>query len=191
MSPDTLPPHAADRRPWTPDQTALWRRIEAHPFEATDQADDLTRRLARDKDWPLDFARGAVAEYRRFGFLCRIADAPMTPSEEVDEVWHLHLLYTRDYWGTWCGEALGAPLHHDPTRGGTQQAAYFLARYAATLAAYERWFGPPPETYWPGARERFRRRPRYRGLDADRAAMLPRFWSPRFWRIALSRRFER
>jgi hypothetical protein len=161
---------------WSMAEAELWRRICDHDFEAADHSPNFLQRLARDKAWSVPFARGAVAEYRRFAFLCMRSDAPLTPSEEVDEVWHQHLVWSRDYWDLWCRERLGAPLHHDPSRGGPQQHAYFQTRYAATLALYERWFGPPPEAYWPGTRRRFRTTARFRGIDTERAMIVPRFW---------------
>ena len=68
---------------------------------------------------------------------------------------------------------LGADLHHDPTRGGAAEQNRFAAQYAETLASYERYFGPPSPTFWPGTAERFRARPRYRVVDCDRAIVLP------------------
>lgn len=169
-------PHVAA---WTGEQRALWARIEAHVFDPGTPLGFLPR-LARDKDWSPRFARGAVEEYRRFCFLCTIAPQPVTPSEEVDEVWHQHLTYTRDYWDIWCGQVLRARLHHDPTGGTPAEQTMFRAQYAATLALYEQYFGPPPEAYWPGTRARFRPVPRFRTYDAARALLLPR--PSRLWR---------
>lgn len=158
---------------WRPELGSLWGRIAQHDFEPA-QALNFTLRLARDKAWTLEFARGAVMQYRRFCFLTFSGSGVMTPSEEVDEVWHQHLTYTRDYWDLWCGAVLGGPLHHDPTAGGPEQDRYFRARYAATLAAYERFFGPPPELYWPATHIRFASRPRFRTIDDTRWLALPR-----------------
>jgi|ERR1700722_9345654 hypothetical protein len=158
---------------WRPDLTALWERIARHEFEP-DHALNFTRRLARDKGWTPPFARGAVFEYRRFCFLTFSGAGVMTPSEEVDEVWHLHLTYSRDYWDIWCGTVLGGALHHDPTEGRPEQDRYFRARYAATLAAYERFFGPPPICYWPATHIRFGGTPRFRTTDMARWVALPR-----------------
>lgn len=159
--------------PWRPDLVSLWQRIEQHDFEP-DQALNFTRRLARDKSWTMAFARGAVGEYRRFCLLTMSGSGVMTPSEEVDEVWHQHLTYSRDYWDVWCGAVLRSRLHHDPTEGGPEQDRYFRTRYPATLAAYERFFGPPPEQFWPATHVRFGARPRFRTVDAARWLAMPR-----------------
>jgi len=117
---------------------------------------------------------GIWTEYRRFCFLTFSGSGVITPSEEVDEIWHQHLTYTRDYRDVWCGSVPGAPLHHDPTAGGPTQDRYFRARYAATLAAHERFFGPPAELYWPATHIRFAARPRFRTIDDSRWLALPR-----------------
>lgn len=158
----------------SPAQRDLWDRVAGHPFERADQELDFTRRLARDRGWSLAFARGAVREYRRFCFLAMVSDEPVTPSEEVDEVWHQHLTYSRDYWDVWCGQVLRRALHHEPTVGGSAEGRRYRAQYAETLARYESHFGPPDITYWPPAHRRFRARPRYRMVDADRVVILPR-----------------
>jgi uncharacterized protein (TIGR04222 family) len=98
----------------------------------------------------------------------------VTPSAEIDEVWHLHLVHSRDYWDIWCADVLRRRLHHGPTRGGASEAARYRTQYAATMALYEQWFGPPPEAYWPGTHTRFRATPRFRTVDLDRVLVLPR-----------------
>lgn len=156
---------------WTDPQRTLWQHIQQHEFDP-DQALSFTRRLARDHGWSVPFAQGAVGEYARFCFLAMVA-GPVTPSEEVDEVWHQHLTYSRDYWDVWCPR-LGQKLHHDPSRGGPSEQARFRQQYAATLAAYEAYFGPPPEAYWPATHRRFGPKPRFCLVDREAWIMLPR-----------------
>jgi uncharacterized protein (TIGR04222 family) len=159
---------------WDGERRALWSRISAHPFEDPASGLDFARRLARERGWTMAVARGAIEEYRRFCFLAAASAAPVTPSEEVDEVWHLHLAYSRDYWDIWCATILRRKLHHDPTRGGAAELAHFRGQYAATLALYERWFGAPPELFWPATRARFRGKARFRTVDLDRVFVLRR-----------------
>ncbi|WP_246413159.1 TIGR04222 domain-containing membrane protein [Methylobacterium brachythecii] len=166
--------HEVERVAWTSEQRDLFQRIETHPFERPDHILDFTGRLARDRGWSLDFARGAVAEYRRFCFLAMVFETPVTPSEEVDEVWHQHLTYSRDYWEAWCGSVLRQRLHHDPTEGGPSEQGRYRMQYAETLARYEAFFGPPDQRYWPATHDRFRGRPRYRIVDGDRVLTLRR-----------------
>jgi hypothetical protein len=158
---------------WTPSRKELWQRIEAHDFEP-DTPLSFTKRLARDRGWSLDEARAAIAGYRRFCFLAAISDEPMTPSETVDEVWHQHLIYSRDYWDVWCKEVLRAPLHHDPTPGGREAQIRFRRQYAETMALHERFFGPPDPKLWPATYVRFGKRPQYFVADLHRSLILPR-----------------
>ena len=90
----------------------------------------MTQRLARDNGWTFEFAERVVEEYRRFAFLAKTAGHPVTPSDEVDQMWHLHLTYTRSYWDDFCGRVLEAPLHHDPTQGGRAEGEKFDDWYA-------------------------------------------------------------
>ncbi len=155
------------------EQHALWQRLLAHPFQSDDTL-DFTARLMRDQAWTRDFALRAIDEYRRFCFLCVLSDDPITPSEAVDEVWHLHLLYTWDYWKVYCPTVLRRPLHHGPTRGGRAEQARFHEQYANTLALYERHFGSPPTDLWPDARKRFASAARWRRVDTRRTFVIAR-----------------
>ncbi len=156
------------------DADPLWHRLRAWSPDDPAASFSFTRRLARDNDWPLDFARRVVEEYRRFAFLAMRAGHRVTPSDEVDQAWHLHLCYTRDYWHTFCGEVLQADLHHGPTKGGASEAGKFDDWYARTRDSYARWFGhAPPRDLWPDASERFGRRG-WRRVDTDRFWLVPR-----------------
>ena len=133
----------------------LWPRLAAFSIDAPGASMPFTARLARDHGWSRDYARRVVDEYRRFVFLYLRAGHPCTPSVDVDEAWHLHLLYTESYWVDFCGETLGRPLHHGPTRGGRADAAKHTDQYARTLASYETVFGAaPPADIWSPAGER-------------------------------------
>lgn len=158
----------------TPCERALWERATAHPFENPAVVLDFARRLARTMGWSLQTARAGIEEYRRFCFLAALATEPVTPSEEVDEIWHLHLTYSRDYWDVWCARVLGRALHHDPTAGGPVEHSRYRAQYAETLALYESYFGPPDARFWPGLQDRFRPLPRYQLVDRDRTIVLAR-----------------
>jgi hypothetical protein len=153
----------------------LWNRIEAHNFEP-DQPFNFVQRLGRDHGWTLKEARSAVEEYKRFCFLAVVSPTPVTPSEAVDEVWHQHLIYSKDYWDLWCGTVLQTTLHHDPTPGGPEAQRRYHRQYAETLALYERYFGQPDEAWWPGTRARFGPAPRYRIVDTQQRYMFPKLW---------------
>lgn len=113
-------------------------------------------RLARENAWSHEFALRVIAEYKRFVYLALRAGHPVTPSDEVDQAWHLHLTYTESYWNVLCGEVLGKPFHHNPTEGGPDEQAKYFDWYSRTLESYERIFGEaPPGDVWPEPVRRF------------------------------------
>jgi hypothetical protein len=145
----------------TPPDGALWQRIAAHKIGPQDASLTFAARLARENRWDAAHAETVIEEYRRFCYLAVTAQVEVTPSDAVDQAWHLHLTYTRDYWHTFCPEVLRADLHHGPTKGGAAEGARFYRQYADTLAAYEAAFGrAPPPAVWPSAKRRFRIDPR-------------------------------
>jgi uncharacterized protein (TIGR04222 family) len=167
---------------WTTTTAALWQRICAHPFADPARPQDFVAKLMQVQGWTRAMALEGIEEYRRFCFLACVEGRTMTPSDQVDEVWHLHLTHTRDYWEVWCREVLRMPMHHDPSRGGAVELARYRHHYAETLASYEKWFGASPLRWWPGTNERFRRPQRFRRVDTETVWLLPRMrW---LWRRA-------
>ncbi len=136
----------------------LWQRLQAYAIDAPDAAFPFTRRLARDNAWPLPYAVRVVQEYKRFCYLAMSAGHHVTPSDAVDQAWHLHLIYTRDYWDDFCPNVLLGKLHHGPTRGGNDEGDKFKDWYARTLTSYAQHFGQaPPADIWPTPQKRFGR----------------------------------
>ena len=153
--------------------TPLWQAIAAMRIEPEGAALGYAARLGRKQGWGKRYTYAVIEEYRRFLYLATTGERPITPSEDVDEAWHLHLTYTRHYWEDLCGRILGRPLHHDPTEGGAAQQAHFKDQYAATLARYEVVFGEPPRPdVWPPPAARFapQRRPLWPRFSAAIAA---------------------
>ena len=137
----------------SPELAALRARVEAYAFDRSDEAKPFTKRLCEQTGWSARRAARAIAEYRRFVIMAVAADHTVSPAHDVDEVWHLHLTETRRYWGEFCGEVLGKPLHHDPSRGGEDEDALYHALYLRTLDSYERLFDEPaPKDVWPRPR---------------------------------------
>jgi len=143
----------------------LWARIcGCHPDEV-DACLPFSKRLARDNAWSVTFAQRVILEYQRFAYLSRLGSGMVTPSDEVDQAWHLHLTYTRHYWGPF-KQALGGPLHHMPTTGGRDQGALFKSTYENTLDLYRSEFGAPPQDIWPPEKIRFGRAPHFKRVNA-------------------------
>ena len=136
--------------------TDLWQRLAAYEIGPPDANLTFAARLARENRWTTDFAELVIREYKRFCYLAVAAGHEVTPSDAVDQAWHLHLTYSRDYWERFCPDVLGVPLHHGPTAGGQAERTRYYDQYARTLQSYEQHFGqPPPVEVWPPAARRF------------------------------------
>jgi hypothetical protein len=139
-----------------PQNDALWQKIEAHDFGDPDADLSFTARLARENGWKPDYASRVVEEYKRFVYLAIRAGHEVTPSDAVDQAWHLHLTYSRNYWDEFCKDVLEMPLHHGPTKGGKPEAEKYWEQYHRTLDSYQELSGePPPTDIWPSPRDRF------------------------------------
>jgi hypothetical protein len=138
-------------------QQQLYQRIS--DYELDDPSDEFgfLAHLMCANGWNHQFALRAIEEYRKFVFLALVADHPVTPSDQVDQVWHLHLLCSEAYWNDFCPGVLGRPLHHQPTRGGKAERERFHEQYRATIDSYRQHFGEPPADLWPPVDVRFGR----------------------------------
>ncbi|HEX2838488.1 MAG TPA: hypothetical protein VHN77_10205, partial [Phycisphaerales bacterium] len=160
---------------WTDAERDLWRRIAAFEVGDASWALPFWKRLARENGWSREFALRVVDEYRKFVFLAMAAGHPVTPSDEVDQAWHLHMVYTRSYWDDLCAGTLGRPLHHGPTKGGRAEGAKFHDWYAKTIESYAAFFGVyPPRDIWPASRERFSRAASFRRVNVAENVVIPR-----------------
>ncbi len=138
-------------------QAALWQKIENFALDDPDAIFSFTDRLARENGWSLSYSLRAVAEYKRFIFLICVSGQSLTPSDQVDQVWHLHLLYTQSYWIDMCQNLLQRQVHHGPTRGGQRERNKYNNAYEGTLAQYRFFFNEePPADLWPDSATRFR-----------------------------------
>jgi len=157
-------------------QRALWARLEAFSLDEPGAALPFSRRLARENGWAPAYARRVIDEYKRFVFLAMEAGHMVSPSEAVDQVWHLHLVFTESYWQRMCGEVCGRRLHHHPTKGGGSEARKFDAHYAQTLASYRRFFGaePPADIWTPAEQRDHAAPPLHRWVDLSQNWVLPK-----------------
>ena len=154
----------------------LWQALSAYEVGPADADLTFTQRLARENGWTPAHAARVFEEYRRFLYLAVTAGHAVTPSDAVDQAWHLHLTYTRDYWERLCPDVLGQPLHHGPTKGGRAESERFFEQYAQTLRSYEAMFGPAPADIWPDARKRLTIDPAARRVHPREALIVPRMW---------------
>lgn len=153
----------------------LWVSIQNFEIGLSKASLSFTDRLARENGWSREFAERVVEEYRRFCYLAMTAGHPVTPSEEVDQAWHLHLLYSENYWSEFCGGVLRRPLHHGPTRGGRREDDKYRDWFQATLDSYARVFGEdPPVDVWPAVDARFRDASRFRRVNTASHWVIPK-----------------
>lgn len=153
----------------------LWKSIQIFDIGPSKASLTFTDRLARENGWSHGFAERVVEEYRRFCYLAMTAGHPVTPSEEVDQAWHLHLLYSENYWSDFCGGVLRRPLHHGPTRGGRREDDKYRDWYQATLDSYAQVFRQdPPDDVWPAVNARFRDASRFRRVNTASHWVIPK-----------------
>lgn len=156
-------------------QTELHERIQAFSLDKSEVQLSFSKRLARENGWSLRYAQQAIEEYKKFAFLAVAAGHPVTPSDQVDQVWHLHLTYTRSYWEEFCSQVLQTPLHHEPTLGGEAENQKFDDWYSQTLESYERFFGvKPPVEIWSPPKDRFGRDLYFTRVNTQQNWVLPK-----------------
>lgn len=153
----------------------VWASLFPYIIGPDDAALSFTARLARENGWSPAYAERVIGEYKKFCFLAVTGDREVTPSDAVDQAWHLHLTYSRDYWERFCPDVLGRPLHHGPTAGGAGERGRFFEQYADTLKRYEQVFGEaPPADIWPSGARRLIDDPRARRVHPRDAFIIPR-----------------
>lgn len=107
------------------------------------QLPKITSRVMRKNNWDADFAKSVETEYIRFLSIHRNRpNAKIVPSELVDQMWHEHILHTKDYHDL-CHEMFGHYLHHFPTEEGKSQSI------DDTFEIYRDLFeSEPPSNIW-------------------------------------------
>jgi hypothetical protein len=88
-------------------------------------------------------------EYKRFIAICVAYATPKNPtviSAQVDEYWHAHVLFTRNY--REMSKAMGFEyLDHEPASDA--DSAKLELGYLRTMELYRRHFGEPNKEFWP------------------------------------------
>jgi hypothetical protein len=140
----------------TAEQAALWQKILDFQLDDPNVAFKFSERLARENGWNIHYALRVIAEYKKFIFLCCVSDKGVTPSDAVDQAWHLHLTFTQSYWIDLCRDRLNREIHHNPTLGGPDEAIKYDDFYTDTNYLYHQFFDElPPADIWPENTTRF------------------------------------
>lgn len=135
-------------------------------FDKDDTSFTFVKRLAFENAWSVFYAERVVEEYRRFLFLVHKSQVTLSPSDAVDQAWHLHMIYSRSYWDDLCGQILKKPLHHDPIDGGGKDRDTFIQQYEQTLSIYRDTFKEEaPADIWPNSSVRFADSPHFQRVD--------------------------
>ena len=144
----------------------LWIGIREFQLDEPAAEYPYSTRLAKENYWPNSYAKRVIEEYKKFCYLGMVAGHPVSPSDPVDQAWHLHILSTHSYWNEFCEHVLGGSFHHAPNRGGDKELVKFKDCYARTLSSYRRIFGTtPPTNIWAPAEIHFKRLATYRKIN--------------------------
>jgi len=108
-------------------------------------SDRFIERMMKENMWSREYTLRVINEYKKFVYLATIQN--VAPSYEVDQVWHTHLLFTKDY-KKMCEEVLKTELHHNPTDKADVRTLG-KNQYQETKQLYTKIFGyPPPSDIW-------------------------------------------
>ena len=97
-------------------------------------------RMQKQYHWPKKHADKAITQYKNYLYLKRKYgdDFKLPPSLEIDEIWHNHILHTKEYHQD-CQAIFGEYLHHRPSREGDGENLQTL--FDKTQALYKTEFG--------------------------------------------------
>lgn len=139
-------------------ENALWTRIQSFSLDSSKADFPFSKKLAKEENWTEDFTAKAIAEYKKFIYLCCTLPNGASPSEAVDKVWHMHLIYTENYWEEFCPNVLQQKLHHHPSKGGKSENVKHNTWFSETLKYYEDIFGEKaPEDIWSNQNKELKR----------------------------------
>lgn len=103
------------------------------------------KEVAADEGWTAKHATAVAREFERFMVLKTIDD-DISPSYDIDMLWHQLLLDTGFYY-KYCMDKFGKIIPHYPQN--SKDAAKRTARLAKTMALYKTAFGTtPPAAVW-------------------------------------------
>ncbi|WP_163832079.1 glycine-rich domain-containing protein [Spartinivicinus ruber] len=130
----------------------LWEKLSNYQVAAPQQQ-LFIKKLQMETGWDKGFCLKAVEEYKKFLYLACVSKTPVTPSKVIDNVWHLHLTFSRSYWNDLCDDILQRPIHHDPSEESNE--ALMQDQYQYTLQQYADEFGSEaPADVWLKCSER-------------------------------------
>lgn len=167
------------------DTKILWASISDFIIGGNFLNYTFSDKLAKENGWTLEYTLRVIQEYKKFMFLICTTNQVCCPSEPVDQAWHLHLLYTENYWEDFCDRTLEQRINHGPSRGGRNETLKYVDMYNNTLRIYEEAFGyAAPEDIWHSAEVRFKKNNTVR-VDKDDYWVVPKlnFLIRKIWKF--------
>ena len=100
------------------DQSTVTDLITAKKLIESVDLKQTILRLIKVHNWKAKEAEAAAIQYRNFLYLKKKYGETyvLPPSYDMDEVWHAHILHTKDYID-FCEQVFGCYLHHHPHHG--------------------------------------------------------------------------
>ncbi|HEY9705620.1 MAG TPA: hypothetical protein V6C58_24490 [Allocoleopsis sp.] len=161
----------------TPEEQDLYQKICDFKLDQPDEIFPFSHKLSWEHRWSQIYTIRVIQEYKKFIFLAMVAEHHVSPSIPVDQVWHLHLLYTHSYWDQLCTEVLKKPLHHNPGTGGKEEGLKYQNLREQTLKTYRNYFGTPPADIWDDSHLRGKSI-NFQWIDSQQYWILP---NPIYW----------
>ncbi|WP_298608944.1 glycine-rich domain-containing protein-like [uncultured Thiothrix sp.] len=185
MPANPVPPAIQNNPEWCQLYGALLA-FEVSSYEAVPLS--FKHRLMREHGWTETYMERVWFEYKRFLFMLATTESFICPAEDVDQIWHTHLIYTRSYWNDLCQNLIGKPLHHVPSRGGKTETSDFYRCYATTLECYQTLFAEaPPPDIWVKPDQRLQDTPYFRLINTRTHWVISKpSWLKPKWLAAIS-----
>ncbi len=129
-------------------ETNLLNSINKH-FGKLCNNTNYVNRLGTENNWDFNYTIRVIEEYKKFLFIFANDHKPVSPSHPIDEAWHTHILYTKDYFDD-LTKILGTMLHHEPETGKNDQTEINQLKdwYTNTLDRYHNYFEDEPKDIW-------------------------------------------
>lgn len=93
--------------------------------------------------WPSEDANEAVRRYKNFLLLLlKYPNEFLAPAPDIDEAWHNHILFTREYMCD-CQAIFGNYLHHAPSQNSPEEKKVMLEAQSRCSDLYIQEFNEP------------------------------------------------
>ncbi len=103
----------------------------------------LIDRMVNKYSWEPVAAKETVRKYKNFLTLKYVyPDLEFAPRREIDEIWHQHILFTKNYMRD-CELIFGKYIHHTPSLGTAEERRTLDKRFVESARIYEDYFQEP------------------------------------------------